>query len=79
MVAGQANTDNAFETLLRRTITESVIDGLDQGNPGEDGLIVRLRHYERRARQEQLSSQTLQVISSARRLLGDRTEAGRDR
>ncbi|SFS58934.1 hypothetical protein [Methylobacterium sp. yr668] len=76
MIAGLANTDDVFETLLRRTITDFVIGGMDHGIPDEDGLIVRLRQYEQRARQEQLSSQTLQVISSARRLLGDRTEAG---
>ncbi|SDA12503.1 hypothetical protein SAMN02799622_00737 [Methylobacterium sp. UNC378MF] len=71
MVAGRSNTDDVFETLLRRTITESVIDGMDHGKAGEDDLIIRLRQYERRARQEQLSSQTLQVLLSARRLLGD--------
>ncbi|WP_246695319.1 hypothetical protein [Methylobacterium sp. P1-11] len=63
--------DDVFETLLRRTITESVIDGMDHRKAGEDDLIIRLRQYERRARQEQLSSQTLQVLLSARRLLGD--------
>lgn len=71
MVAGRSNTDDVFETLLRRTITDSVIDGMDHGKAGEDDLIIRLRQYERRARQEQLSSQTLQVLLSARRLLGD--------
>jgi hypothetical protein len=71
MVAGRSNTDDVFETLLRRAITESVIDGMDHGKAGEDDLIIRLRQYERRARQEQLSSQTLQVLLSARRLLGD--------
>lgn len=71
MVAGRSNTEDVFETLLRRTITESVIDGMDPGKAGEDDLIIRLRQYERRARQEQLSSQTLQVLLSARRLLGD--------
>ena len=77
MVAGRANTDDVFETLLRRTITDFVMGGMDHGVPDEDQLIVRLRHYALRAREEQLSSQTLQVISSARRLLGDLTEAGR--
>lgn len=79
MVAGRMNSDDVFETLLRRTITESVIDGMDHGISSDENLVARLRHYERRALQEQLSSQTLQVISSARRLLGDRPEAGRSR
>ncbi|WP_267427949.1 hypothetical protein [Methylobacterium sp. GC_Met_2] len=61
-----------FETLLRRTITESVITGLDHGISGATDLVTRLRHYARRAHQEELSPQTLQVIASARRLLGDR-------
>lgn len=72
MVEGWANTDDVFETLLRRTITESVIGDLDHGVARDEDLILRLRQYERRARAEQLSSQTLQVITSARRLLGDR-------
>lgn len=71
MRAEQADHD-IFETLLRRTITESVIDGLDLGIPGATELVTRLRHYAKRARQEQLSPQTLQVIASARRLMGDR-------
>lgn len=78
MVAGRVNTDDVFETLLRRTITEFVIGGRDCGIPGAADLIGRLRQYERRARREQLSSQTLQVIASARRLLGDRPEAGQE-
>lgn len=72
MVEGWTNTDDVFETLLRRTITESVIGDLDHGVVRDEDLVLRLRHYERRARAEQLSSQTLQVITSARRLLGDR-------
>lgn len=61
-----------FETLLRRTITEAVIKGLDHGISGATDLVTRLRRYAWRAHQEQLSPQTLQVIASARRLLGDR-------
>ncbi|MGT2488875.1 hypothetical protein ACU4GA_29265 [Methylobacterium oryzae CBMB20] len=52
MVAGRANTDDVFETLLRRTITDFVIGGMDHRNSDEDDLIVRLRHYELRAREE---------------------------
>jgi hypothetical protein len=78
MVAGQASTDDVFETLLRRAITDSVIGGRRHGGSGGEDLIARLRHYARRAHQEHLSSQTLQVISSARRLLGDEPEAGLD-
>ncbi|MCJ2052919.1 hypothetical protein [Methylobacterium sp. J-070] len=74
MVAGRANTDDVFEALLRQTITESVIGGKGYGVSGDEDLFARLRHYERRALQEQLSSQTLQVISSARRLLGGRLQ-----
>ncbi|MGU3325376.1 hypothetical protein ACLBXB_00430 [Methylobacterium mesophilicum] len=79
MVASLANSDDVFEALLRRTITESVIGGKDLGVSGAEDLIARLRHYERRALQEQLSTQTLQVIPSARRLLGDGPERGRCR
>lgn len=63
--------DDIFEALLRRTITETVLAGLDQG-PGAMDLVTRLQHYAWRAYQEQLSPQTLQVIASAQRLLGDR-------
>lgn len=79
MDTGPANSDDVFEALLRRTITDSVIGGKEHGVSGSEDLIARLRHYERRALQEQLSTQTLQVISSARRLLGDRSEMGRYR
>jgi hypothetical protein len=71
MQAEQADHD-IFEILLRRTITESVIKGLDHGISGATDLVTLLQHYAWRARQEQLSPQTLQVIASARRLLGDR-------
>ena len=70
MQAEQADHD-IFETLLRRTITQSVIDGLDHESLDTPDLVTRLRHYAWRAQQEQLSAQTLQVIASARRLLGD--------
>ena len=76
MVEGRANTDDVFETLLRRAITESVIGGLGSRDARDEDLVRRLRHYERRARAQQLSSQTLQVITSARRLLGDRPGRG---
>jgi hypothetical protein len=79
MGAEQTKTDDDFETLLRQTITDSVIGGLGHGMRSEIGLVARLRHYERRAHQEQLSSQTLQVIASARRLLGERLRASRIR
>lgn len=71
MRADQAN-DDIFETLLRQTITAFVLDGLDHGCPGTTNLVERLRRYAWRAGQEQLSPQTLQVIASAQRLLGDR-------
>ena len=71
MRAEQADHD-IFETLLRRSITEFVIERLDHGSPGATDLVTRLRRYAWRAGQEQLSPQTLQVIASARRLLGDR-------
>ncbi|SDM77745.1 hypothetical protein SAMN05216360_103347 [Methylobacterium phyllostachyos] len=70
--------DDIFEALLRRTITETVLAGLDHESPGATDLITRLRHYAWRASQEQLSPQTLQVIASARRLLGDRPGARLD-
>jgi hypothetical protein len=73
MIASEPSPDDLFEILLRRQITESVIGGTDHGQH----LITRLRRFDLRARSEQLSSQTLQVIASARRLLGDEPASGR--
>ena len=53
MVEGWANTDDVFETLLRLAITESVIGGLNHGVARDKDLVLRLRHYELRARAEQ--------------------------
>ena len=72
MRAEQADHD-IFEALLRRAITQSVIDGLDHAIPGATDLVTLLRHDEWRAGEEKLSPQTRQVIASARRLLGNRT------
>ncbi|GJD40797.1 hypothetical protein OICFNHDK_3272 [Methylobacterium bullatum] len=71
MRAEQADQD-IFEALLRRTITQSVIDGLDHAIPSATVFATLLQHHAWRARKEQLSPQTLQVIASARRLLGNR-------
>lgn len=71
MRAEQADHD-IFEALLRHAITQSVIDGLDHAIPGATDLATLLQHDAWRAPQEQLSPQTLQVIASARRLLGNR-------
>jgi hypothetical protein len=75
MSAGCPNRDDNFEELLRKMITEAVIGAVDHGMQNSEHLIARLRLYERRARLEQLSSQTLQVISSALRVLSDRPRA----
>lgn len=73
MIASEPSPDDRFEMLLRRLITDSVIGGTDDSQH----LIARLRRFDLRARSEQLSSQTLQVIASARRLLGDEPASGR--
>ncbi|GJD92402.1 hypothetical protein BHAOGJBA_5956 [Methylobacterium hispanicum] len=65
------NADDAFELLLRRTVTNAVTSGLNSNVHRNDDIIARLMDYEQRARQERLSSQTLQVIMSGRRLLGE--------
>lgn len=77
MIAGRGQIDDTFETLLRHAITESVLGCMPHGISDDRDLLTRLRHYERQAGQERLSSQTRQVIASARRLLGDDAEPGR--
>ncbi|MGC5781177.1 hypothetical protein [Methylobacterium sp. NFXW15] len=62
--------DDDFEILLRETVTKAVISGLENEHSWNDDIIVRLMNYEARAQQERLSSQTLQVILSGRRILG---------
>ncbi|QRE76749.1 hypothetical protein [Methylobacterium aquaticum] len=73
MVAGRGQTDDAFETQLRQAITTSVLGGMPHGTSDDRDLVARLRHYEQQPR---LSSQTRQVIASARRLLGDEAGGG---
>ncbi|KMO38918.1 hypothetical protein VQ02_10885 [Methylobacterium variabile] len=77
MLAGRTDTDDFFETLLRRLITDAVIGGITHGNSRDDRLVIRLRQYDKRARLERLSSQTRQVIASALRLLGEEPEVVR--
>ncbi len=62
--------DDIFEKMLRQAVTKTVTTAMDEDLHWEDDIIVRLMNYERRARQEELSSQTLQVIQSGKRLLG---------
>ncbi|MBP32414.1 hypothetical protein [Methylobacterium sp.] len=70
MIGYRENPDEAFEILLREAVTKAVISGLENKHPWNDDIIVRLMDYEMRAQQERLSSQTLQVILSGRRILG---------
>lgn len=70
MAEGPEQPDDAFEILLRETVTKAVISGLENEHSWNDDIIVRLMGYEARAQQERLSSQTLQVILSGRRILG---------
>ncbi|WP_245239860.1 hypothetical protein [Methylobacterium variabile] len=62
--------DDIFEKLLRQAVTKTVTSVLDEDLYWDEDIITRLMNYERRARQEELSSQTLQVIQSGKRLLG---------
>ncbi|MFE1599728.1 hypothetical protein [Methylobacterium sp. ID0610] len=71
MAESRPHTDDLFEFLLRERITDAVIGCVARKIRTDGELIARLRRFEHRARTERLSSQTLQVISSARRLLGD--------
>jgi hypothetical protein len=71
MTGSRPQADDPFESLLRQRITQAVIGCADREVRADAQLIARLRRFEHRARTERLSSQTLQVISSARRLLGD--------
>ncbi|RZK91229.1 MAG: hypothetical protein EOO66_12480 [Methylobacterium sp.] len=77
MRAEQADQD-IFEALLRRTITQSVIEGLDHAIPGVTVLAALLQHDAWQARKQQLSPQTLQVMASAQRLLGNQAARRRE-
>lgn len=70
MVEGPEKPVDTFEMLLRKTVTKAVISELENKHPRNDDIIARLIDYETRAQQERLSSQTLQVILSGRRVLG---------
>ena len=74
MTVSQHDAHEQFEHLLRQRITQTVIGRIDREITIDDLLIARLRRYEHLARTEKLSSQTLQVISAARRLLGDTSD-----
>ncbi|GJD34046.1 hypothetical protein [Methylobacterium aerolatum] len=77
MAEGPEHPDDAFEILLRETVTKAVISGLENEHSWNDDIIIRLMDYEARAQQQRLSSQTLQVILSGRRILGRSQENGR--
>jgi hypothetical protein len=64
--------DNLQE--LSSIVTDTVCDYLNGGSKPSISLIERLRTYEQTARDADLGAQTIQVIASGRRLLGD----GRD-
>lgn len=56
--------------MLRKSVAKTVTTAVEEDLHWDDDIIARLMNYERRARQEELSSQTLQVIQSGKRLLG---------
>ena len=60
--------DDIFEKLLRQAVTKTVTSVLDEDLYWDEDIITRLMNYERRARQEELSSQTLQVIQSGKQI-----------
>ncbi|GEL41790.1 hypothetical protein MEX01_23810 [Methylorubrum extorquens] len=62
--------DDIFKKLLRQAVAKTVTAAIDEDLYWDEDIIVRLMNYEMRARQEELSSQTLQVIQSGKRLLG---------
>jgi hypothetical protein len=62
--------DDIFEKVLRQAVTKTVTSVLDEDLYWDEDIIARLMNYEIRARQEELGSQTLQVIQSGKRLLG---------
>lgn len=59
---------------LRDIVTQAGRDCLNRGLGPDAALIFRLRTYERTARQADLERQTIQLIASGRRLLGDRRD-----
>ncbi|UHC17717.1 hypothetical protein LRS73_07555 [Methylobacterium currus] len=62
--------DDIFEKVLRQAVTKTVTSVLDEDLYWDEDIIARLMNCEIRARQEELGSQTLQVIQSGKRLLG---------
>jgi hypothetical protein len=57
---------------LRRLVTDAVQKHMDNRRRYDPNLIGRLRRYERTAWDIGLDAHTIQVITSGRRLLGDR-------
>ncbi|KMO35760.1 hypothetical protein [Methylobacterium aquaticum] len=62
--------DDTFEATSRKVDTDTIKSGLDTDLPWENDIIARLMNYENRVGLEQMSSPTLQVILSEKRLLG---------
>ncbi|MCF4129572.1 hypothetical protein [Methylobacterium sp. SyP6R] len=62
--------DDIFEKMLRQALTKTATSVLDEDLYWDEDIIARLMSHEIRARQEELGSQTLQVIQSGKRLLG---------
>ena len=60
--------------MLRKFITDAVTDCVTNSVKADSNLVARLRTYERMAWEVGLERQTVQVITSARRLLGDRKD-----
>ena len=68
----QSNDLDGFELhVLRETVTDEVSKALSGHRQEKADLQRRLRCYERTAVEAALGPQTIQVIRSGRRLLGD--------
>ena len=63
-----------FWTELERIVTSKVDAALNDGNGQREPLISSLRDLEAVVRAEGGFEQTIQVIASGRRLLGDRSQ-----
>jgi hypothetical protein len=73
-MSGDAALREVSADRVRDLVTQAVCDCLSRGTGPNANLIDRLRIYERTARQAGLERQTIQVIASGRRLLGDHRE-----
>lgn len=76
MTGGSEERAEAFWTGIRQLVEEKVREGLALDEATRGPLIDYLRDLEATARRQCRSRDTIQVIASGRRLLGDRSEIG---